>query len=49
MQHAELQVLGTDPTRMAAATVPALSLSMPVAGPWQAGQWLPAWQLISCN
>lgn len=49
MQCAEHQVLGTVPTGTAAATVLALSVSMPVAEPWHAGQWLPTWQLISCN
>lgn len=44
MQCAEHQVLGRVPTGTAAATVFALSASMPVAGPR-----LPAWQLISCN
>lgn len=47
MRCAEHQVLGTVLTGMAAATM--LALSRPVAGPWHAGQRLPAWQLISCN
>lgn len=42
VQRAEHQLLGTGPPGMAAVTVL-------VAVPWHAGQWLPAQQLISCN
>ena len=44
-----MQSSGDGPHHDGGSHVLALSVSVPTAGPWHAGQRLPAWQLISCN